>query len=246
MSEAKLTLVSHHLCPYVQRAAIALTEKGIDFERVYIDLASKPKWFTAISPLGKVPLLIVRQPDGSEAVIFESAVICEYIEDALPGPRLHPTDPLVRARHRAWMEFGSAILSDIWGLETAREEATYLAKRDALAAKFARVDAALGKGPYFSDDRFALVDAVFAPIFRYFDVFDSICDTDIFDGLERIPAWRNALATRDSSINAVTKDYAARLQTFLREHDAFLLRLPAGRMVQSNRSHERVTQELVA
>jgi glutathione S-transferase len=139
MSAPKLTLVSHYLCPYVQRAAIALAEKNIAFERIYIELAAKPDWFTAISPLGKVPLLIVRQLDGSEAVIFESAVICEYIEDALPGPRLHPNAPLDRARHRAWMEFGSAILSDVWGLETAKEEATYLTKREALATKFARV-----------------------------------------------------------------------------------------------------------
>jgi glutathione S-transferase len=234
MSAPKLTLVSHHLCPYVQRAAIALTEKGIEFERVYIDLAAKPDWFTAISPLGKVPLLVVRQADGSEAVIFESAVICEYIEDALPGPNLHPVDPLVRARHRAWMEFGSAILSDIWGLETAREEASYLAKREALAAKFARVEAALGDGPFFSGEQFSLVDAVFAPVFRYFDVFDAIADMGVFDGLEKVHAWRKRLASRDSTINAVTQDYATRLQTFLKEHDSFLLRLPIGKPTLPN------------
>lgn len=54
-----LTLVSHHLCPYVQRAAIALAEKGVPFHRVNIDLADKPEWFKAISPFGKVPLLKV-------------------------------------------------------------------------------------------------------------------------------------------------------------------------------------------
>lgn len=221
---SNLTLVSHHLCPYVQRAAIALTEKGVEFERVYIDLAAKPDWFAAISPLGKVPLLIVRQPDGSEAVIFESAVICEYIEDALPGSRLHPDAPLDRARHRAWMEFGSAILSDVWGLETAKEEATYLAKREALAAKFARVDAALGDGPFFSGEEFRLVDAVFAPIFRYFDVFDAIADTGIFNGLGRVQAWRRALVDRQSVVDAVTEDYPARLRMFLQHHDAYLLR----------------------
>jgi len=237
MSKSNLTLVSHHLCPYVQRAAIALTEKGIAFDRIYVDLAAKPQWFTAISPLGKVPLLIVRQSDGGEAVIFESAVICEYIEDALPGPRLHPTDPLARARHRAWMEFGSTVLSDIWGLETAREEASYLAKRDALAGKFARIDAALGDGPFFSGDRFTLVDAVFAPIFRYFDVFDAICNTGVFNGLKRIQAWRLALANRDSTINAVAQDYAERLNVFLREHDSFLLRFPESRKLSGERLH---------
>jgi glutathione S-transferase len=224
MSHSKLTLVSHHLCPYVQRAAIALAEKNIDFERVYVDLSGKPDWLMALSPLGKVPLLIVRQADGSEVVIFESAVICEYIEDALPGSKLHPADPLDRARHRGWIEFGSAILSDIWGLETARDEATFIAKSDALAAKFARVETALGDGPFFSGQAFGLVDAAFAPIFRYFDVFESIADTGIFDGLRRVPAWRRALADRQSVVGAVTKDYSQRLCIFLRNHDAYLLR----------------------
>ncbi|MGD9883263.1 MAG: glutathione S-transferase family protein, partial [Reyranella sp.] len=56
-----LTLVSFDLCPYVQRAAIALAEKGVPFERRTVDLADKPDWFKAMSPLGKVPLL---QVDG--------------------------------------------------------------------------------------------------------------------------------------------------------------------------------------
>ncbi|TGU31135.1 glutathione S-transferase family protein, partial [bacterium M00.F.Ca.ET.152.01.1.1] len=60
----RLTLVSHHLCPYVQRAAIALAEKAVPFERVNVDLADKPDWFRAISPLGKVPLLRVRHDNA--------------------------------------------------------------------------------------------------------------------------------------------------------------------------------------
>ena len=60
----KLTLISHKLCPYVQRAVIALTEKGVPFERIDIDLANKPDWFLKISPLGKVPVLRVATDDG--------------------------------------------------------------------------------------------------------------------------------------------------------------------------------------
>ena len=103
-----LTLVSFDLCPYVQRAAIVLAEKDVPFERINVDLADKPEWFKAISPTGKVPLLKV----GDE-VLFESSVIVEYLEETHPKP-LHPQAPLSRARHRAWMEFGSAILADIW------------------------------------------------------------------------------------------------------------------------------------
>jgi glutathione S-transferase len=227
MFAAKLTLISHHLCPYVQRAAIALAEKGVPFERRYIDLSAKPDWFLAISPLGKVPLLIVKQDDGTHAVLFESAVICEYLEETQPGAPLHPADPLARARHRGWIEFGSSILSDLWGLETAKEAATYEAKRRALMDKFGRVEAQLGDGPFFAGAAFSMVDAVFAPIFRYFDVFDVIAPTGVFGALSRVTAWRKVLAQHPSVREAVTDDYADRLKVFLKNHDAWLLKAAA-------------------
>lgn len=227
MFDAKLTLISHHLCPYVQRAAIALAEKGMPFERRYVDLAAKPDWFLAISPLGKVPLLIVKQDDGTDAVLFESAVICEYIEETQPGTALHPADPLTRAQHRGWIEFGSSILSDLWGFETAKEAGTYEAKRKALIDKFGRVEAELGDGPFFGGAAFSLVDAVFAPIFRYFDVFDTIARPGIFDGLPGVTAWRKGLAARPSVREAVTGDYGERLRVFLKNHDAWLLKADA-------------------
>ena len=223
----QLTLVSHALCPYVQRAAIALTEKGVPFQRDTISLDSKPGWFLAISPLGKVPLLRVPRPDGTEAVLFESSVICEWIEDTQPGPRLHPADPLERAQHRAWMEFGSAILSDLYGLETTGEPAVFDAKRAAAAAKFARVEAALGQGPFFAGGRFSLVDAVFGPVFRYFDTFDVIADLDVFSATPKLRAWRAALTVRPSVQTAVGPDYPALLRAFLVRHDAHLLKLAA-------------------
>ena len=204
-----LTLVSHLLCPYVQRAAIALHEKGVAFERVVIDLADKPDWFTAISPLGKVPLLRVPQS----------------------GVRLHPEDPLARAESRGWMEFGSAILADLWGYETTRDAEVFEQKRLALAGKFERVEAALKDGPYFAGGSFSLVDAVFAPIFRYFDVFDEISDSRVFEATPRVRDWRAALAVRPSVRAAVVPAYAQHLRDFLRRHDAHLLTLagPAAR-----------------
>src|SRR4051812_15039852 len=165
--QARLTLVSHKLCPYVQRAVVALTEKGVPFERVDIDLADKPDWFLRVSPLGKTPVLLV-----GDSAIFESAVILEYLEDKHP-PALHPADPLARAEHRAFIEFGSAILNDIAGLYAAAGEGAFDAKRAALREKFMRVEARL-QAPWFDGARFSLVDAVFGPVFRYFDAFDRI------------------------------------------------------------------------
>jgi glutathione S-transferase len=216
MMAAALKLVSHHLCPYVQRAVIALAEKGVAHERVYVDLADKPQWFRAISPLGKVPLLVV-----GDDVLFESAVICEYLDDTA-APRLHPEDPLERARHRAWVEFGSAILNDIWSFYTARDEEALTKKRDDIAGKFQQLEQHLGEGPYFAGARFHLVDAVFGPIFRYFDTFETIADFGFFKETPKVRAWRAALAQRPSVHAAVTSDYPQRLAQFLRTRQSRL------------------------
>ncbi|MEB3043152.1 glutathione S-transferase family protein [Rhizobium mulingense] len=224
---SSLTLISHHLCPYVQRAAITLLEKGVPFERINIDLANKPDWFLKISPLGKVPLLRIEEEDGSEAVLFESSVICEYLEETQAGAALHPDDPLTRARHRGWMEFGSSVLSDLWGYETAQDALQLEAKRKALIAKFATIESALTDGPYFAGSSFSLVDAVFAPVFRYFDLFDALGDSGIFDGLERVKRWRKALSARASVRAAVGTDYPQRLMEFLDKHSSILLRQSA-------------------
>lgn len=226
-NNGRLTLVSHHLCPYVQRAAIALIEKGVPFERRYIDLANKPEWFRAMSPLGKVPLLLVKGEGGEDVALFESAVICEYLEETETGTRLHPINAIERARHRGWIEFGSAILADLWGLETATEAAPYDAKRQALTDKFARVETALQAGPYFAGTQFNLVDASFAPIFRYFDLFDTLTDTAIFASTPKVRAWRQALAQRPSVKDAAPFDYTQRLHGFLLAHDAYLLKIAA-------------------
>jgi glutathione S-transferase len=217
-----LTLVSHHLCPYVQRAVIALIEKGAPFERVTIDLADKPAWFTAISPLGKVPLLRVARPEGGEAVLFESAVICEYIDETQPGPALHPRDPLERAQHRAWIELASSALADIYAIETTPDAAHFEQKRRALAGKFARLEEVLGAGPFFAGVHFSLVDAAFGPVFRYFEVFDAVADLGMLAGRPKLAAWRAALAARPSVRDAVASDYAERLWRFLKAQDSHL------------------------
>jgi len=218
---AELTLVSYDLCPYVQRAAIALAEKGVPFRRIDVDLADKPDWFRAISPLGKVPLLRL-----GDDVLFESAVIVEYLEETNPHP-LHPGDPLERAKHRAWMEFGSSILGDIWVLETTPDRAAFVAKLDLLKDKFRRIENALTTGPYFAGAQFSLVDVVFAPVFRYFDTFERFVDLGLFEAVPKVSAWRAALAKRPSVAGAVVPDYPARLEAFLRKKNGWIAGLMA-------------------
>lgn len=218
-----LELVSFHLCPYVQRAIITLTEKAVAHERTYIDLGNKPDWFKAISPLGKVPVLRVKDSEG-EADIFESAVICEYLEDTQPNP-LHPSDPLEKARHRAWIEFASATLDDVAGFYVAKDGETFEAKRRRIADKFDWLEQNLGDGPYFAGTAFSLVDAAYGPLFRYFDTFERIDDFGFFDGKPKVRAYRKALSERPSIRDAVAADYPARLMDFLRRRNSYLTSL---------------------
>jgi glutathione S-transferase len=219
------TLVSHVLCPYVQRAAIVLAEKSVPFERRDIDLANKPAWFLALSPLGKTPVLLV-----DDTPVFESAVICEYLDETI-APRLHAGDALVRAYHRGWIEFASTMLNTVAGFYNAADERMLAQKRDELRARFVQLESKLGdpaSGPYFAGQAFGLVDAAFAPLFRYFDVFEQIDDFGFFSATPKVRAWRAALASRASVRNAVAPDYPQRLTEFLqRRSSALSVRLVA-------------------
>ena len=96
----KYLLVSFKTCPWVQRAAIVLREKNIEFEFRHIDRDNRPDWFLAISPHKKVPVLSI---DGKVS-LFESNAINEYLDETIE-PRLHPDDPVLRAVNRAWTDY---------------------------------------------------------------------------------------------------------------------------------------------
>jgi glutathione S-transferase len=213
-------LISHKLCPYVQRAVIVATEKNIPFERLDIDLANKPAWFLEISPTGKVPVLEVTEDDGSVHILFESAVIAEYLDETSGEPLL-PRKPLAKARERAWVEFASATLADIAKLYSAADEEGFNSAVRALGDRLAHVERELA-GPWFAGQRFGLVDAAFGPALRYLDVFDWRLGREVVRRPERVRAWSEALARRPSVVAAVSSDYAERLIDFVVRKSSFL------------------------
>lgn len=201
----RLELVSFALCPFVQRAVIALREKGVPHDLTYIDLEDPPEWFRAISPFGKVPLLRV-----DDAVLFESAIINEYLDEVYP-PRLHPADPLERARHRGWVEFGSTLLVDQYELLTAKTEGRFRDKLDALRHKLGRLDTELNAdGPFFAGGGFSLVDCACAPFFMRLAVVQWL-HPDLGELLpERTRGWSHALLARPSVAASVIEDFPPR------------------------------------
>lgn len=215
-----LRLISHKLCPYVQRAVIVATEKQIPFERVDIDLANKPDWFLAISPTGKVPLLEVTEEDGTKRILFESAVIAEYLDDIGEGTLL-ASEPLDRARERAWVEFGAQALADLYRLYTARDERAFETERRQVEARLTRLEGEIA-GPWFSGEQFGLVDAAWGPVFRYLDVFDWRLGEPLVERPARVRVWSEALAKRPSVRSAVADDYPERLIDFVVSRNSYL------------------------
>lgn len=222
MPDPSLTLISHPLCRFVQRAAIVLLEKNVPFERINVDLSAKPDWFLALSPTGKVPLLKVHQTDEEDAILFESVVICEYLNETQGGASMYPDDALLRARQRAWIEFATQTLADGWQFLNATDPATADVKRATFRDRLQKLEAELGSGPYFAGSDFGMVDAVYAPLLRYFAIIDPAVSQLIFDDLPHVSAWRAALAARPSVRNAVVEDYAERFRDHLRQHQALL------------------------
>ena len=189
---SKFMLCSFKTCPWVQRAAIVLRAKQVPYDITYIDRDHRPDWFLAVSPHSKVPVL---QIDGKHA-LFESNAIAEYLEETA-SPRLHPEDPIVRARNRAWTDYVTTFASAISSTMYADSEAEFAANAAKIAGPFSKLEAALAKrgnaGPYFNGTKMSLVDAAYAPFLQRYTFMDKVKPLGIIEKFPRLAAWRDAL-----------------------------------------------------
>ncbi|MCB2080449.1 MAG: glutathione S-transferase family protein [Novosphingobium sp.] len=222
-----LTLISTRTCPYVQRAMIALKEKQAQFDVVHVDLSDRPDWFRQMSPLGKVPVLTVSRAGQPDTAIFESAVIVEFIEEYLPGPALHPADPVAKAEARSWMEFGSALIPEIYAVWLAKTEADYNAAHGKVCAKLAHIENRLGEGPYFAGENFGCVDVLFGPLLAKLAVLESIAAIGLLDGFPKVKAWAGALAERPSVRDTTPEGQVETLLRALPLKDGYLAQVAA-------------------
>jgi glutathione S-transferase len=80
---------------------------------VNVDLQKKPDWFTERTPyVGAVPVL----EHGDGRIVYESLIICEYLDTVYPEHRLTPADPFVKAQHQYLIQMNSDITSAFYKL----------------------------------------------------------------------------------------------------------------------------------
>ncbi|MFO7566006.1 MAG: glutathione S-transferase family protein [Enhygromyxa sp.] len=214
-------LISAHTCPFVQRSAITLNLKQVEYETRYVDLGDKPAWFLELSPLGKVPLLLVREgerEDQREIVLFESAVINEYLDEVTEGSLL-PADPLLRARHRGMIELASACIADAWRMGVATSEADSRAAAEALRGKLARFEAEL-VGPFFTGEELSLVDTASIPMLQRAAWTDELRpELEVFAGLPRVRGWLEAAEQLDAVRRSTVEDIRERYWDYLAKRE---------------------------
>ena len=198
----KLELVSHGLCPYVHRAAAMMHEKGVPFERRYIDLRAKPDWFLALSPRGKVPLLLV---DGKP--LFESQAIIEFLDETHP-PSLLGTDPFERARQRAWVAVANDLSNAQYRLFIAPDSEEQQAAAEALAAIAGRYEEAIADG-VLAAGGFGLAHLALASSVLRFTIVERELGARLLSATPRFEALVRRLAGRPSIAETVPGDYPA-------------------------------------
>lgn len=197
----QLHLISFRTCPFVQRAVITLKHKQIDYDITYIDLADPPDWFVEMSPLKKVPVLKV-----DDEVLFESAVINEYL-DEITGGSLQPSDSLARAKNRAWVEFASNMLGNLYMMKMSKDEERFKKYRDTLIDQLYRVEKRLGDGPWFNGAEFSLADTAFAPLFRQNSVAQNRMSVIDPASMPKVTAWAERLLALPEVRDSVVDDF---------------------------------------
>lgn len=173
-----LKLYGGWFCPFVQRSWITLVEKGIPHQYIEINPYNKEAGFLAMNPRGLVPTLAVPVSTShgrEQKPLFESSVICEYLDEAYPdsggafGGGLLPKDPYEKARARLWIDhISTRIIPAFYKLlqHTPDKPFTLDQARDELhkhVRAFAQEASAADEGPWFLGRDFSLVDVMLAP-----------------------------------------------------------------------------------
>lgn len=199
-----LILYHYELCPYARRCRITLLEKDLEHQLVPIDLSNKPANFLAISPYGKVPVLV-----DEDATIYESNIINEYLEERFwnIGECLLPDQAQDRAKVREWMAFcDDYLMGPTYRLQRALQEPVTKqdsqaleALQDDLLKYVAFLEKALEKSPYLAGPFFSLADIACMPILERIEMVGTRLDQ-----YPEIKAWIARLKSRPSYQTVVT------------------------------------------
>jgi len=158
----------------------------LPYELIEVDLKNKPKELWEQNPYGKVPVLV----DG-DVVVYESAIIDEYLDERYPEPSLMPKDLGLRARARIWIDFCNTRLQSAGG-DVAHGRDVETAKKK-LTEHLQALEKQMADRPYLIGD-YSLADITFIPFFTRQQRYGVTID-GAFPNLKK---WMDRLLSRDA------------------------------------------------
>lgn len=199
-----LRLWTFSTSPFAGKVRAAFAEKGVEVELHEVDPAKRPARLRELTPIGRVPVLELA--DGT--AIFESSVICAWLEETHPEPPLWPADPDLRAWARAWTKWIDDHLVGTYFLGM-RKLAFGRAPEDPedvteqLHAKFARklatIEPVLGRhdGPWLCGEQFTFAELSGITCAARVPAWTAHLQEHV-DELPNVSAWFAALRERPS------------------------------------------------
>ena len=194
-----IKIYSSARCPYAQRTRMLMIEKEIPFELTEVDLRNKPDWFLAVSPYGKVPVIV---DDGQ--TIYESAIINEYLDEKYKSIPMMPEAPVERAKARIWMDYctnkyltlSRKLLVDHGNEELQTENKKKM--KESLIYIEQECFEKNANGPFWLGNNISLVDLHYAPFFERFGAFKELFGVEWPEECIKISDWWSAIQKRDS------------------------------------------------
>jgi len=201
--------------PFVRKAYVALTEKGIQFEHEQVIPFGAPASYRKISPLGKIPAF----QDG-DRTLADSSVIIAYLEKTHPQPALYPSDPYEYARALWFEEYGDGGLAPIVGGKVFfpkviaprffKQEPNLAAIQkvvdEELPPMFDYLEGELGNNEYLVGNKFSVADIGVATQFVNFMLAGYSVDAKRWP---KLSAYLNRIHSRPSFKSAIDKEKAA-------------------------------------
>ncbi|HJT96790.1 MAG TPA: glutathione S-transferase N-terminal domain-containing protein [Rhodanobacteraceae bacterium] len=157
-SRTVLTLYSARDCIHCHRVRLVLAAKGVTYDLVPVDLDNPPEDLLDLNPYNSVPTLVDR-----DLVLYDTSVICEYLDERYPHPPLMPVDPLSRARLRlAIVRIENDWLTLVDQIDAGGRTAD--AARKTLRDELIKNASAFKASKFFLSPEMSLADCALAPL----------------------------------------------------------------------------------
>ncbi|XP_037660504.1 glutathione S-transferase omega-1 [Choloepus didactylus] len=201
--EGLIRIYSMRFCPFAQRTLLVLKAKGIRHEVININLKNKPEWFFTKNPFGLVPVL----ENSRGQLIYESAITCEYLDEAYPGKKLLPDDPYEKAHQKMVLELFSKVPLWVKNFSGRQNNEDWSDLKEEFCKELNKLEEVLTnkKTTFFGGSSVSMIDYLIWP---WFERLEALELHECVSHTPKLGLWMAAMK-KDPAVSAVLTDVKA-------------------------------------